>query len=231
MKTKVCLFFLILGLTIAITPQKSYALGFNDLKNVLGSVLGESTINFFGWADKDNQNSKDSSKGNQLDGKNRVEGRDGDFKTKVCEQRKVMFDRKKDLRPQITKRMITSYEAILKRAQEFYLTKVVPAGGKVSNYDALVADIQTKKTAVDTAISALQIDIPTFDCTKPTTADNGLGSNKALLENVKTAIKNYREAVRTLVKAIREEAKRVLPEKADTKPGDATVKIETKTQQ
>ncbi len=93
------------------------------------------------------------------------------------------------------------FSAIGKRVEDFYSTKVVPNGKTVSNYNTLVADIQTKKTAVDTSLASTKTDVSNFSCTN--------GDPKALytlfrtnMQKVKQALKDYRTSIKNLIVAV-----------------------------
>lgn len=93
------------------------------------------------------------------------------------------------------------FNAIEKRVEEFYSTKVVPSGKTVSNYNSLIADVQTKKTAVDTNMASAKTDVSNFSCTN--------GDPKSLfmqfrtdMQAVKSALKDYRTSIKNLIVAV-----------------------------
>ncbi len=97
--------------------------------------------------------------------------------------------------------MEEKFSAIEKRVEDFYTTKVIPTGKTVSNYDTLVANITTKKTAVEGAIESAKTDTSNFSCTD--------GDPKALyllfrthMQKVKQALKDYRTSIKNLIVAV-----------------------------
>ncbi len=105
--------------------------------------------------------------------------------------------------------LVTKMENIFDKAagklETFYITKLLPEGKTVPNYDALVKDIADKKTLTQTTKGKTQSDIDAFDCSTgdPKVLKSGFRSN---MQSVKTALKNYRTAVLNLAQAIREVA-------------------------
>ena len=97
--------------------------------------------------------------------------------------------------------MQEKFDAIAAKVQDYYTSKLVPAGKTVSNYDALVADIQTKKSAIQTALTKAQTDISGFSCT----GSDPKGLLKKFSEDmksVKQALNDYRTAIKNLIVAV-----------------------------
>ena len=103
---------------------------------------------------------------------------------------------------ELADKMIKVFTSIANRVEQYYLTKVVPAGATLPTYDALVADITTKQNAITPLLEAAQADATNFSCT---------GNNpKAQLTQYKTdmqavirGLKEYRTSVRNLIVAVR----------------------------
>ena len=75
------------------------------------------------------------------------------------------------------------------------------SGKTVSNYDALLADIQTKKSAVSTALQKGKDDFKSFSCT----GDNPKGALTQFREDmqlVKQGLKDYRTSIKNLIVAV-----------------------------
>ncbi|HSX18683.1 MAG TPA: hypothetical protein VLE91_00955 [Candidatus Saccharimonadales bacterium] len=101
---------------------------------------------------------------------------------------------------QLAQNMETKFDAIANRVENYYTTKVVPGGKTVPNYDALVADIQTKKTAASTALTKAQNDANNFSCSgNPKTQ---LTQFREDMQLTKSALKNYRTSIRNLIVAV-----------------------------
>ena len=98
--------------------------------------------------------------------------------------------------------MLTRFNAISTAVENYYTNKLVPAGKTISNYDALVADISTKKAALQPLVDKVKADSSVLTC------DGGRATGQfktfrtdaqALLQG----LKNYRQSVINLVKAVR----------------------------
>lgn len=96
--------------------------------------------------------------------------------------------------------MESKFEAITNRVKEFYTTKVVPSGKTVSNYDALLAEIQTRKTATLTIRNNAQNQVNAFNCEGD--PKNQLNRFRMNMQEGKTALKEYRTAIKNLVVAV-----------------------------
>lgn len=98
--------------------------------------------------------------------------------------------------------MESKFDSIATRVKDHYTNKVVPSGKTVANYDDLVADIQTKKDAVDTALKTAQADVDSFSCTSTNPKDQ-LTQFRTDMKNVKKALKEYRTSIKNLIVAVR----------------------------
>lgn len=103
---------------------------------------------------------------------------------------------------QLATDMMNKFDTHAARVENFYATKVLPSGKKVSNYDSLVSDIGTKKAAVSVALTKVQLNTQGFTCST--------GDPKQLMtkfrkdmQDVKKALKDYRTSIKNLIVAIR----------------------------
>lgn len=119
-------------------------------------------------------------------------------KLQACQARENATKTRSKRLTRLATTMQEKFDAIAKRVEDYYTTKVVPSGKTVSNYDSLVADIQTKKNAVQTALTNAQSDLSGFSCT-----DN---NPKAMITKfnedmkaVKSALREYRMSVKNLI--------------------------------
>lgn len=119
-------------------------------------------------------------------------------KLQACQARENATKTRSERLTQLANTMQEKFDAIAKRVEDYYTTKVVPSGKTVSNYDALVVDVQTKKNAVQTALTNAQSDLSGFSCT-----DN---NPKAMITKfnedmkaVKSALREYRMSVKNLI--------------------------------
>ncbi len=98
--------------------------------------------------------------------------------------------------------MLGKFDAIAQRVEDYYNNKVVPSGKTVPNYSTLVADIASKKAAVQTALTAAQSDVAGFTCT----SDNPKGQltqYRTDMQTVKKALQDYRTSIKNLIVAVR----------------------------
>ncbi|MBI3380086.1 hypothetical protein HY029_04995, partial [Candidatus Gottesmanbacteria bacterium] len=73
-----------------------------------------------------------------------------------CQARENAIKQRMSHLTQLVITMESRFDRHAQRVEDFYTTKVVPSGKTVANYNNLVADIQTKKTAVQTALTNAQ---------------------------------------------------------------------------
>ncbi|MBI3397376.1 hypothetical protein HY045_02780 [Candidatus Woesebacteria bacterium] len=124
-----------------------------------------------------------------------------DAKLKACQARENAIKTRSTHLGQLATTMEEKFDAIAKRVEEYYTTKVVPSGKTVSDYDALVADIQTKKTAVQTALTQAQADSTGFSCT----GDDPKGQMTLFRKDMQAviqALKDYRTSIKSLIVAV-----------------------------
>lgn len=98
--------------------------------------------------------------------------------------------------------ILGKFDAIATRVEQFYTNKVVPSGKTVPNYNLLVADIASKKDAVNSALLSAQTDIKGFSCT----ANDPKGQIilfRTDMQNVKKALQNYKTSIKNLIVAVK----------------------------
>lgn len=97
--------------------------------------------------------------------------------------------------------METKFNNIALRVEQYYTDKVLPNGKTVSNYSQLLADIQTKKTAVDADLTLVQSDATNFSCssTDPKTQLTGFRTD---MQTLIQGLKDYRTSIKNLIVAI-----------------------------
>ena len=125
-----------------------------------------------------------------------------DAKLRACQARENGIKNRSIRLADLAKDMQYKFDAIAKRVQDYYTNTVVPSGKTVANYDVLVADIQTKKTTVQTTITNAQNNFSGFSCV----SDDPKGAMAQFKEDmklVKQALKNYRTSIKNLIVAVR----------------------------
>lgn len=142
-----------------------------------------------------------------------AQNRLSDARLKACQARESAIKTRFERLNQLVATMVEKFDAIAGRVEEYYTTKVVPSGKTVANYDTLVADITTKKTAVQTALTKAQGDVATFSCDGED-PKGYLTSFRTNMQAVKGGLKDYRTSIKNLIVAIRSvtgEAKKASP--------------------
>ena len=125
-----------------------------------------------------------------------------DAKLKVCQNKESAIQKRDSQLTKMAEDMMTKFDGIATRVETYYTEKVVPSGKTVSNYNALVADIATKKSAVKTALDKASTDATAFKCT----GDDPKGQLTLFrvdMQAVKSALKDYRTSIKNLIVAIR----------------------------
>lgn len=106
--------------------------------------------------------------------------------------------------------MLEKFDSIANRVKEFYINKVLSSGRSVSNYDALLADVEAKKALVQDAINKAKEDADSFTCTG-NDPKGTLSQYRVNMQAVKTALKNYRTSIKNLIVGIHSQAPKTSP--------------------
>ena len=140
--------------------------------------------------------------GVQQERRQQVQNRLTEAKLKACQVRENIIKKRAERLGKLAKTIEEKFDAIAKRVEDYYVSKVVPSGKTVANYDSLIADIQTKKGAVQTALTQAQTNAASFSCT----SDDPKGQMarfKDDMQAVKSALKDYRTSINDLIVAVR----------------------------
>lgn len=126
--------------------------------------------------------------------KTRLEGE----KLKSCENRETAINNILDKIAQRGEKKLGAYTSIFEKVQAFYIRK----GLSVSNYEALVAEANTKKAAAQAAVDDIKAKQIEFACDggDPKGAATGF---KADLKAEISALHAYQQSIKNLVTAIR----------------------------
>ena len=123
-------------------------------------------------------------------------------KLKVCQTKeKVIKNRLESLTRLVTNQQ-TKFDKIATRVENFYTAKVLPTGKTLANYDALAADIDAKKAAVDSNLATAKTNADSFACG----ADDPKGALSGFredMQSVKSALKEYRTSIKNLIVAVK----------------------------
>lgn len=125
-----------------------------------------------------------------------------DVKLKVCQRHEENITKRMSNLTELVTMMVGKFDTTAQRVEEYYTTKVVPSGKTVTNYDALVADIQTKKTDVQTALTEAQTDSTGFKCDSDDPKSQ-LTQYRVDMQAVKKALQAYRVSIKNLIVAVK----------------------------
>lgn len=123
-------------------------------------------------------------------------------KLKVCQNKEAAIQKRNTQLNKTAETMMTKFDGIATKVETYYTSKVVPSGKTVSNYDALVAEIATKKSAVRTDLTKANTDATAFKCS----GDNPKAQLilfRTDMQKVKQDLKDYRTSIKTLIVAVR----------------------------
>lgn len=120
---------------------------------------------------------------------------------KACQARESAIKTRMTHLTQLATDMINNFDTHVTKVEDYYTTKVLPSGKKVSNYDSLVSDIAAKKTAVSSALTKTQLDTQGFNCS---TGNPKLEMTqfRTDMQSVKQALKDFRTSIKNLIVAI-----------------------------
>ena len=99
----------------------------------------------------------------------------------------------------------TKFTGIVLKIDTYYTGKLVPAGKTIPNYLALKADIDAKKIAVDSAITASKTDVAQFKCANDDPKAS-LAAIRVDMKNVNVSLMEYRNSIKTFSRAVRKAA-------------------------
>ena len=119
-------------------------------------------------------------------------------KLKICEKRQSNInDRSTKIADRATKHLAV-FDKIAERVKTFYVNK----GNTLANYDTLVAQVDAKRAAAQSAVTNLSGLKSTFNCndTEPKLAIEGF---KTAMTEAQTALKEYRTAIKDLIVGVK----------------------------
>lgn len=115
----------------------------------------------------------------------------------ACEKRQSSVNGRIGNYADAAQRHLTVFTSIFTKVQDFYTTKKL----SVSNYDTLVAAVNTKQTDAQTAVEALKSLDVNIDCSQPDPAQT-LETVKTAVSNARSALQAYRASIKDLIVAI-----------------------------
>ncbi len=125
----------------------------------------------------------------------------GSGRARACEVIEAAITRRSENLLQRAFMMEEKFSSHSARVETFYMTRLVPSGKTLPNYEALLAAISTKKAAVEAALNTANTDVQNFNCTNPNPKAD-LQKFRLDMQNVIKSLKDYKMAVRNLVVAV-----------------------------
>jgi hypothetical protein len=144
-------------------------------------------------------NSTDSSSNSQAAShKADAQAKRAEAKLKVCQNHEKAITNKMTHIADRGQKQLDLFTTIATRTETFYTNK----GKILSNYDALVADVNAKQAAAQTAVDTIKSESTGFTCDG--SDPKGLASSfKSSLKLEITALKHYRTSVRNLIVGVK----------------------------
>lgn len=122
-------------------------------------------------------------------------------------------------------KMLEKFDSIATRVKDYY----VRSGKTVARYSVLVTEVQTRREAVVTAMTAATTDVSGFNCT----SNDPKGHMTAFLKDmrlVKSTLNDYRTSIKNLIVAVRTAtAEKVRSQEPSDSPSDSTDPKSSKT--
>src|SRR3989344_5459488 len=128
-------------------------------------------------------------------------GRLEENKIRLCQVKEKVITNRSNNMIRHANRMLEVFDSIATRIKNYYLTRLVPQGKTLPNYDSLVLDIQTNKNGLTPLLAAVQTDVANFKCD----GDNPKGQLdqfKTDMHAVIAGLKAYKTSVRNLIVAV-----------------------------
>lgn len=104
--------------------------------------------------------------------------------------------------------MEATFDKSSSKVQTYYTNTVLTSGKSISNYSALVNDIEAKKVAIKTELDKAKSNASAFNC-ETDSPKASLDQFRANMQSVKTALKNHRTSVKNLIVAVRSSSKEI----------------------
>ena len=130
--------------------------------------------------------------------KAKAEERQTDNKIKACQRNEARIDATMLRITTRGDRQLDVFTKIADRTEAFYVKR----GKILSNYDALVADVNTKKAAALEAVAQIKASSTAFKC-DGTNAKNEGAAFKTALKSEHAALKAYKTAVKNLIVGVK----------------------------
>lgn len=146
-------------------------------------------------------------------------------KLQICEKMESKIKKRSVKMVTKAENMVTRFDKIAHRVEDYYTDKLLPKGAVVDNYEALVADVAAHEAAVNDAVATAQSGTSSFDC-DANDPKGRLGNFRVDMKSVIAALKDYRTTVVDLLVAVRTKGKNIKSPGA-TSSAEPTTSAET----
>lgn len=130
--------------------------------------------------------------------KTTIQAKRDEQRLKRCEVKEKVLTTRTESLTRMTTNMKEKFTAIVERVKAFATDKNLT----VENYDTLLADIETNKTAVDTALASASASAASFSCDSDD-PKSALTSFRENMQAVKQALKDYRTSIKNFIMAVK----------------------------
>lgn len=121
-----------------------------------------------------------------------------DAKLRACQNREAAINNILGRISDRSQKQLDLFTSIATKTETFYTNK----GKTLSNYSALVADVNAKKAAAQSAVDAIKSDSVTFKC-DGTDPKGAVTSFKDALKTETSALKDYKTSVKNLIVGVK----------------------------
>lgn len=121
-----------------------------------------------------------------------------DLKLKVCQEKSAIILKRSTQLGEMVANMEKKFTSIIDGVKGYYVKKKLT----LTNYDELVAAIETKKSAISPLLEVAKADVSSFSCSGENPAEQ-LKKYRTDMQAVITALQDYRESIKDLIVAIK----------------------------
>ena len=122
-------------------------------------------------------------------------------KEQECAAREDSIKTRSEHLNELAQNIETKFSNIEQKVEDYYTTKVLPSGKSVSNYDALIGEVDTEKSDVGTKLSDDTSSIESFTCTQSNPKSQLLTYNTNMKDTI-SQLRNYRNSIKNLIVAV-----------------------------
>ena len=166
---------------------------------------------------------KKATKAAQIKNKNRnnLENRLGEVKLKVCVKKEANVQKRSQKLVQRTEKIVSNFDRIAQRVDDFYIDKLLPAGFEIDNYEQLLNNLENKRRDVDSALGVAKGTAGSFSC-EGVDPKGQVKQFRGDMQGVVVALKDYKKAIINYLVTVKTKAKNFKAETATSSAEPAT---------